>query len=120
MLPSFFRAGFLKLIADLLLFVSPAVQSSLLTWLQTPNAPSYIGYVATTMLFVAPILASLCNQHYQAYVLEGSMRVRTRLACASVAVGNQPHPARSGQCLCVRARVATGPGSRIHPGCPAP
>ena len=73
---SFWRAGWLKLAQDLLLFVGPAALRVLLSWLQNSDATATPGYVAAVVLLVAPILASLCGQHYLNYVYDGSLHVR--------------------------------------------
>ena len=103
----FWKAGFLKLAQDLLMFVSPAVQSTFLTWLQTPGAPIAVGYVTAALLLVAPILASLFGQHYLAIVLEGSMNVRLRTQATPAPCAHPRSRARSfARALTLQVRAA--------------
>lgn len=73
----FIRAGFLKLIHDLCVFVGPQVLHSMIVFLRDPNSPLWHGIVLTVAVTLSQLTMSLCLRHYFYKCYNVGLRVRT-------------------------------------------
>eukprot|EP00560_Eucampia_antarctica_P007002 CAMPEP_0197828720 /NCGR_PEP_ID=MMETSP1437-20131217/5242_1 /TAXON_ID=49252 ORGANISM="Eucampia antarctica, Strain CCMP1452" /NCGR_SAMPLE_ID=MMETSP1437 /ASSEMBLY_ACC=CAM_ASM_001096 /LENGTH=1315 /DNA_ID=CAMNT_0043430055 /DNA_START=350 /DNA_END=4300 /DNA_ORIENTATION=+ len=73
----FLKAGGLKLIHDLCIFVGPYVLHGLIQFLRDPNAPISRGYYLTGAIFCSQIAMSFCLRHYFFRCYLTGLRIRT-------------------------------------------
>lgn len=79
---SFFMAGVLKLVHDVLLFVSPIVIQGIILYLQDENAEKNKGLYYVGVIFVTGIVQSICLRHYFYYANLAGMRTRSAVIAA--------------------------------------
>ena len=78
----FARAGVLKLVHDLCVFVGPRVLNGLILYLRDPVSPASVGLRLTTYVTAAQLLMSLCLRHYFFRCYLAGLRVRTAVVSA--------------------------------------
>jgi ATP-binding cassette subfamily C (CFTR/MRP) protein 1 len=75
----FVRAGFLKLVHDLSIFVGPQVLHAIIVFLRTPDAPLWHGLALTGAVTVSQLLMTICLRHYFFKLYATGLRVRTAI-----------------------------------------
>jgi ABC-type multidrug transport system fused ATPase/permease subunit len=78
----FCKAGFLKLVHDLLQFVGPQVLYHLIEFLRTPGSPMWYGLSLTLGVTAAQLLMSLTLRHYFFVCYRVGLRLRTAVIMA--------------------------------------
>nr|CAB3219629.1 multidrug resistance-associated protein 1-like [Phallusia mammillata] len=79
--PYFAFSAFLKLINDVLTFVSPQLLSALIAY-TTNNAPVWQGYLLAVLLFVTAIVQSIVLQQYFHVCFVAGMRLRSAVVAS--------------------------------------
>jgi len=80
--PDFARAGALKLVHDLCIFVGPNVLHSIILFLRDPDAPLSHGLMLTVYVAVAQLTMSLCLRHYFHICYIGGLKARSAIVTA--------------------------------------
>ena len=75
----YLRAGVLKLVHDLCVFVGPQVLHAVIVFLRTPNAPLWQGLLLTLGVTLSQIAMSLCLRHYFFKCYTTGLRVRSAI-----------------------------------------
>lgn len=75
----FLRAGFLKLIHDLNVFVGPIVLHGLIQFLRTPSEPLSTGLLLTLAVTISQTIMSFCLRHYFFKCYLTGLRMRTAI-----------------------------------------
>jgi ATP-binding cassette subfamily C (CFTR/MRP) protein 1 len=75
----FVRAGFLKLVHDLAIFVGPQVLHAIIVFLRNPDAPLWHGLSLTAAVTVSQLTMSFCLRHYFFKLYSTGLRVRTAI-----------------------------------------
>jgi ATP-binding cassette subfamily C (CFTR/MRP) protein 1 len=75
----FVRAGFLKLVHDLSIFVGPQVLHAIIVFLRNPDAPLWHGLALTAAVTVSQLTMSFCLRHYFFKLYGTGLRVRTAI-----------------------------------------
>jgi ATP-binding cassette subfamily C (CFTR/MRP) protein 1 len=78
----FVRAGFLKLVHDLSIFVGPQVLHAIIVFLRNPNAPLWHGLALTAAVTISQLTMSFCLRHYFFKLYGTGLRVRTAIVVA--------------------------------------
>lgn len=78
----FLRAGVLKLVHDLCIFVGPLVLYSLIYFIGNPNESILFGFLLTLALLVAQLTMSFCLRHYFFKCYLTGLRLRTAVVVA--------------------------------------
>lgn len=73
----FFKAGCLKLVHDLCVFVGPQVLHAMIVFLRDPNAPLWHGFALTAAVTISQLAMSLCLRHYFFKCYATGLRIRT-------------------------------------------
>ncbi|XP_061492311.1 ATP-binding cassette sub-family C member 2 isoform X2 [Rhineura floridana] len=76
------KAVALKVVQDLLVFVSPQLLKLMISFVSDPNAYLWHGYLYAALLFVIALIQSVCLQQYFQLCFELGMLVRTALMAA--------------------------------------
>ncbi|CAI5775246.1 canalicular multispecific organic anion transporter 1 [Podarcis lilfordi] len=72
----------LKVVQDLLVFVSPQLLKLMISFVSDPNAYLWHGYLYAVLLFLTALVQSICLQQYFQLCFELGMLVRTALMAA--------------------------------------
>ena len=75
----YIRAGALKLVHDLCVFVGPQVLHAIIVFLRTPDAPLWQGLLLTLGVTLSQIAMSLCLRHYFFKCYTTGLRVRSAI-----------------------------------------
>lgn len=75
----FLRAGILKLIHDMCVFVGPIVLNGLILFLRDPKAPLRTGLLLTASVTVSQTIMSFCLRHYFFKCYMVGLRMRTAM-----------------------------------------
>ena len=78
----FMRAGALKLIHDLCVFVGPQVLHGMIVFLRNPSSPLWHGLGFTVAVTVSQLTMSLCLRHYFFKCYATGLRVRSAVVVA--------------------------------------
>ena len=78
----FLRAGALKLVHDLCVFVGPQVLHGMIVFLRNPESPVYHGLLFTVAVTVSQLTMSLCLRHYFFKCYATGLRVRSAVVMA--------------------------------------
>ena len=77
--PRFGLAGLLKLVHDLLQFMSPVLIRAIIQFLKQPSKPLRQGVGLALLLLLSNVLQSLCIQNYFQLVMRSGLHVRADL-----------------------------------------
>ncbi|KAL9657812.1 hypothetical protein ABK040_013150 [Willaertia magna] len=78
----FYLAGILKLIYDSTQLISPLFVKWIISFMEEPDAPFYMGYVYVGSLFILQIFGTIILHQYFHIVTTQGMRIRTGLSAA--------------------------------------
>lgn len=78
----YIRAGFLKLVHDLCVFVGPNVLHAMIVFLRDPEASLWWGLFLTATVTVSQTLMSLCLRHYFFKCYGTGLRLRSAVVMA--------------------------------------
>lgn len=78
----YIRAGILKLVHDLCVFVGPQVLHAIIVFLRDPAAPLWHGLALTAAVTLSQLTMSLCLRHYFFKCYTTGLRVRTAVVVA--------------------------------------
>uniref|UniRef100_A0A8C6UW71 Multidrug resistance-associated protein 1 n=1 Tax=Neogobius melanostomus TaxID=47308 RepID=A0A8C6UW71_9GOBI len=77
--PYFLISGLYKIIHDVLMFVGPLILRLLISFINSPDSPSWHGFFYTGLLFVCTCFQSLILQQYFHVCFVSGMRVRSAI-----------------------------------------
>jgi hypothetical protein len=77
--PEFVRAGCLKLVHDLMVFVGPNVLHAMIVFLRDPSAPTWHGVALAAVVTASQAAMSLCLRHYFFKCYTTGLRIRTSI-----------------------------------------
>ncbi|XP_067274888.1 multidrug resistance-associated protein 1 isoform X1 [Pseudorasbora parva] len=80
--PYFLVSSLYKIIHDILMFVGPEILRLLIQFVNDSNAPTWLGYFYTTLLFVCTCVQTLILQKYFHVCFVTGMRLRTAIVGA--------------------------------------
>jgi hypothetical protein len=80
--PEFVRAGCLKLVHDLMVFVGPNVLHAMIVFLRDPSAPTCHGITLAMIVTASQMTMSLCLRHYFFKCYITGLRIRTSIVSA--------------------------------------
>ena len=78
----FLKAGALKLVHDMCVFVGPQVLHAVVEFLRTPEAPLSLGLGYTLLVTLSQLTMSLCLRHYFFQCYTTGLQVRTAVVVA--------------------------------------
>ncbi|XP_051002569.1 ATP-binding cassette sub-family C member 2 [Acomys russatus] len=73
------KSFILKLVHDILVFISPQLLKYLIGFVRDPDAYVWLGYIFAILLFVAALLQSFCLQNYFQFCFVLGVNVRTTI-----------------------------------------
>ncbi|XP_027240278.1 canalicular multispecific organic anion transporter 1 [Cricetulus griseus] len=71
------KSFILKLIHDILMFLSPQLLKFLIAFVSNPDTYTWLGYVSAILIFVVTLIQSFCLQYYFQFCFVLGMTVRT-------------------------------------------